>query len=192
MREGVKQILSDTDDIVVSDEASTGKEAIELTQRNSYDVVLLDITMPGRDGLETLRDLRAARAEDADPHPEHLPRGTLRGAGLRAVLRLRGEGQRPGRAYSRHTQGRSRRQVHQSEGRGSASHTKLDKDFTKPPHELLSDREYQVMRMLRDRKTIKEIALRPVPFHQDRQHLPGKGLREAGHPYKRRPCHLCH
>jgi DNA-binding NarL/FixJ family response regulator len=57
VREGVKQILSNLEDIVVEDEAGDGQEALEKALRGDFDVILLDISMPGRGGLETLEDI---------------------------------------------------------------------------------------------------------------------------------------
>ena len=61
VREGLKQILADNPDIVVSGEASNGGEALHRVSKNKYDLVLLDISMPDRSGLEVLRDLRSHR-----------------------------------------------------------------------------------------------------------------------------------
>src|SRR4030042_6515423 len=61
VREGLKQILADNPDIVVSGEASNGGEALHRVSKNKYDLVLLDISMPDRSGLEVLRDLRSQK-----------------------------------------------------------------------------------------------------------------------------------
>src|SRR5712671_7210333 len=59
VRKGVKLIFGETDDICVEAEASNGLEAFQLAISNSYDVLLLDIIMPGRsNGLDVLRELR--------------------------------------------------------------------------------------------------------------------------------------
>ena len=58
VRKGMKQILAETRDIVVADEASNGREVLEKVQKNDFDMVLLDISMPGRDGLEVLKELK--------------------------------------------------------------------------------------------------------------------------------------
>jgi DNA-binding NarL/FixJ family response regulator len=58
VREGLKQILSDTEDILVVDEADSGQAVLTSAARSNFDVVLLDISMPGRDGLEVLRELK--------------------------------------------------------------------------------------------------------------------------------------
>ena len=59
VREGFKQVLSDTTDMLVADEAGNGQEVLNLIRNNKYDVILLDISMPGRSGLEILKELRS-------------------------------------------------------------------------------------------------------------------------------------
>jgi DNA-binding NarL/FixJ family response regulator len=63
VRRGIAQIVSTSGDIVVAGEASTGEEALELAIKGDFDVVILDIAMPGRGGLDVIRDIRAARPE---------------------------------------------------------------------------------------------------------------------------------
>ena len=58
VRKGIALIIAETTDIVVTDEAKNGQEAIEKTMINDFDMVLLDISMPGRDGFETLKELK--------------------------------------------------------------------------------------------------------------------------------------
>ncbi len=58
VRRGVKQILAVTDDITVAGEAENGAEAVSLVEKNAYDIVLLDISLPGRNGLDTLKQIR--------------------------------------------------------------------------------------------------------------------------------------
>ncbi len=59
-RSGMRRLLSDESDMRVSGEAANGQEVIDLLQAGSYSVVLLDINMPGRSGLETLKRIRAS------------------------------------------------------------------------------------------------------------------------------------
>jgi DNA-binding NarL/FixJ family response regulator len=59
VREGVKQIVADTTDIQVGGEARTGSEAIAEVRRAKWDVVVLDLNLPDRAGLEVLAQLRA-------------------------------------------------------------------------------------------------------------------------------------
>lgn len=58
VRHGLRQLLDREPDIEVVGEASNGNEVFELLRTNSVDVVILDISMPGRNGLETLKELR--------------------------------------------------------------------------------------------------------------------------------------
>jgi len=61
VREGLKQILAETSDIVVSGEAANGQEILNKIFKNDYDVVLLDISMPGKSGLDILKDLKSIK-----------------------------------------------------------------------------------------------------------------------------------
>jgi len=59
VREGLKQIVSETSDIIVGGEARTGGEAIELVRRGPWDIVVLDLNLPDRPGLDVLAQIRA-------------------------------------------------------------------------------------------------------------------------------------
>lgn len=58
VREGLKQILADTTDLIVAGDADTGHEAIKLAREDGYDVLLLDISMPDRSGIEILKQIK--------------------------------------------------------------------------------------------------------------------------------------
>ncbi len=58
VREGLKQIVSETDDITVGGEARTGAEAMDLVRRQKFDVVVLDLNLPDRPGLDVLSQIR--------------------------------------------------------------------------------------------------------------------------------------
>jgi len=58
VRRGLREILSATSDIIVKDEAANGADAINMICKNTYDLVLLDISMPGRNGLDILKQIR--------------------------------------------------------------------------------------------------------------------------------------
>jgi DNA-binding NarL/FixJ family response regulator len=60
-RNGVRLMLGTADDIEVSGEAANAHDAMQMVEEGDYDVALVDITMPGKNGLELLRSLRAAR-----------------------------------------------------------------------------------------------------------------------------------
>lgn len=58
IRKGLKQILEDTHDIRVTGEAETGMQAITMAHENRYDIILLDITLPDKYGIDILRQLK--------------------------------------------------------------------------------------------------------------------------------------
>lgn len=58
LRAGLKHILSETPDIVVAGEASNGHETLAKAQAEHWDVLLLDMTMPGRSGIELIKQLK--------------------------------------------------------------------------------------------------------------------------------------
>jgi len=61
IRKGLKQILDDTGDIRVTGEAETGMQAINLVRDHEYGIVLLDITLPDKYGIDVLKQLKAQR-----------------------------------------------------------------------------------------------------------------------------------
>lgn len=63
VRRGLGQIIAETMDLEVGAEASNGAEVLTLIQDDEFDAVVLDINMPGMDGLDTLKQLRAVRPE---------------------------------------------------------------------------------------------------------------------------------
>jgi two-component system, NarL family, invasion response regulator UvrY len=60
-REGLKMVIATTANMTVAGEASTGQELLQKVQENDYDLVVLDISMPGRNGLDTLAELKTMR-----------------------------------------------------------------------------------------------------------------------------------
>ena len=63
VRAGLRQFLSDQSDMSVAGEASTGAETVSMVRAEPYDVVLLDISMPDRNGVDTLKQLKQIRPE---------------------------------------------------------------------------------------------------------------------------------
>ena len=60
-RRGLKQIIAETTDMVVADEATDGWEVLNKVKAGDYDVVLLDISMPGKTGMDVLAQLKNER-----------------------------------------------------------------------------------------------------------------------------------
>ena len=66
VREGIKRIINDIPDMHIIAEASNGNEAMELILKNTYDIVLLDISMPILNGLQTLKLIKKYKERDRE------------------------------------------------------------------------------------------------------------------------------
>ena len=158
VREGLKQIISDISDIVVTGEAGNGQEALEKIWENGYDVVLLDISMPGRSGLEILKQIKSDKPAihvlilSVFPEEQYAIRALKAGASgyltkestpkelIDAIRKVSG-----GKKY-----------VSSSLAERLASH--LEVKAENALHESLSDREYEVLCMIASGKQVTEIA----------------------------------
>ena len=158
VRAGFKQVLSETPDLIVADEAGNGQEVLEHLKKKKYDVVLLDISMPGKNGLEILGDLKTDYPKlpvlilSIYPEEQYAIRA-LR-AGASGYLTKASAPHELISAIRKISQGG--RYISASLAEKLASY--LDADMTKSPHETLSNREHQVMRMIASGKTVSEIA----------------------------------
>jgi len=157
VRKGLKQIFSVTDDIVVADEAGSGAEAISLIGRNSYDVVLLDISMPGRNGLDVLKQIRMLKPKLPvlifSMHAEDEYAIRCYKAGAAGYLRKDSSTDEVIAAIKKVARGGRYMNENLSEKLpfGWAS-------SQEPPHGRLSDREFQIIFLLGAGKTTTEIA----------------------------------
>ena len=158
VREGLKQILGEEKDMNVVEEASNGQEALQKIGKSEYDCVLLDISMPGRSGLEVLKDIKALRPKlpvlILSMHSEELYAIRALRAGASGYLTKASASEELIGAIRKVAAGRK----YVSTSLAEKLAVELDADASKPPHETLSDREYQVMIMLASGKTVKEIA----------------------------------
>jgi len=158
VRRGVVQILAESPHIVVAGEASCGSEVLRAVRENDYDIVLLDIAMPGGSGLEVLKELQSLKPDvqvlilSMYPEKQYALRALK--AGAAGYLTKDSAPDELIEAIERISQGnkyitRSLAQEMASELGGKAG---------KELHETLSDREYQVMRLLAAGKSVSEIA----------------------------------
>jgi two-component system invasion response regulator UvrY len=61
IRDGLKKILGDTDDMVVAGEATNGMQALEKVRERNWDLVVLDLSMPGRSGIELIKLIKSEK-----------------------------------------------------------------------------------------------------------------------------------
>jgi DNA-binding NarL/FixJ family response regulator len=138
-------------------EADNGHKALELARRQRWDVVVLDITMPDKDGLEVLQELRRERPKVPvlilSAHPEDQLALRLLKAGAAGYLTKDKSPEVLLKAVRRLAHGGK----YVSESLAEQAVSRLTSDTTKPLYETLSDREYQVLRMIASGRTIKEI-----------------------------------
>jgi DNA-binding NarL/FixJ family response regulator len=158
VRKGLKQILLDTEDIEKVDEAGNGKETLNKVAENKYDLVLLDITLPGRSGIDVLKQLKCIEPElpvlILSMHPEEQYAVRSLRAGAAGYLTKESAPQELISAIRRVASGG--KYITSSLAEKLAG--ELGSDSSKPLHQTLSDREYQVMCMIASGKTAKEIA----------------------------------
>ena len=159
VREGIKQIISETDDIVVDGEAASGHDALDLIKNVHFDAVLLDISMPGMGGLEVLK--RIVREREGLPvlilsiHPEEQYAVRSLKAGAAGYLT---KGSAPDELVT------AIRQISAGGTYVSASQSPRLEALTrgkgplKLPHEVLSDREFEVLRLIAQGKAVGVIA----------------------------------
>lgn len=158
VREGIKQILGDPPGAITFGEANTAPEALRLAREQDWDVVVLDLSLGERSGLEVLKELKQVRP--------HLPV---------LILTMHSEEQYARRAFKAGAAGYVTKDSSRAElvkavnkvmngGRyiSAALAEKLIFDIAagtdRVPHEALSDREFEVMLLIASGKTVGEIA----------------------------------
>lgn len=158
-RAGVKQLLAGTSDISVEAEASNGKEVIVLLDRHDFDVILLDISMPGAGGVEVIKRIKSTNPDQVilvvTMHPvEQYGIRVLR-SGASGYFNKEGDVEDLIKAIRKVAGG-----GWYVDGQlGEQFVTRLKGVFRKPRHENLSDREFQVLNMIAAGKTTKNIAV---------------------------------
>lgn len=157
LREGLKQILTEEFPQAEFGQAGTTHETLERLQRERWDVLILDIFMPGRSGLDVLAEVRQSHPRlpvlvlSSAPE-EQLALRVLK-AGASGYLNKQAAPESLVEAVKKVLAGGK----YVSAGLAERLAAELAHP-TKRPHELLSDREFQVMQMLVAGKSLKEIA----------------------------------
>ncbi|HEY2918307.1 MAG TPA: response regulator transcription factor [Candidatus Binatia bacterium] len=158
VRQGLTRILAEETDMVLAAEAATGQELLDKLDKTDCDVVLLDISMPGRGGLDILAELRRHYPKIPVLVLSVYPEDQF---GLR-VLKSGAAGYMNKEAACDQLVNAIRKVCsggkYVSANLAEKIAADLAADSHLPPHELLSDREYQVMSLLASGKTVSEIA----------------------------------
>jgi len=158
VRRGLKEILASEDDMDVVGEAKNGDEALELVRKLDWDVAVLDFSMPGRSGVELIKEIK--RRHPSRPIlvlsmlPEEAHAAQVFKAGGSGYINKESAGEELTAAIRKVANGGK----YVSANFAEKLATDLAPDAEKPLHESLSDREYRVMWLLASGKQINQIA----------------------------------
>ena len=158
VRDGIKRMFDDRAASVVFGEAESPETALKLAEQQDWDIVVLDITLGHRSGLEALKDLKKIR-----------PRVPV------LILSMHTEEQYARRAFRAGASGYITKDCTREELLGAVQKcitgsryvspalaeklvVDLERGSDGPPHETLSDREFEVLRLIASGKTVSEIA----------------------------------
>jgi two-component system invasion response regulator UvrY len=157
-REGLRRILAGCPDINVADEASNGQEVFEKVWNNEYDMVLLDIAMPGTPGLEVLKRLKNEKPKlpvlVLSMYPEEQYAVRVIKAGASGYLTKESASEELISAIRRISGGK--KYITSSIAERLADDVELTAE--NPLHNTLSDREFEVYRMIVAGKTTTQMA----------------------------------
>jgi two-component system invasion response regulator UvrY len=157
-RRGLKQIIAEASDMVVADEATDGWEVLSKVRAGDYDVVLLDISMPGKTGIDVLSELKnekpGLRILMLSMHPEEQYAVRALRAGASGYLTKESAPDELVAAIRKVSTGGNYVSSSLAEKLASV----VQENAEQLPHERLSDREYRVMCMIASGKTVSEIA----------------------------------
>jgi DNA-binding NarL/FixJ family response regulator len=158
VRQGLKQILSETEDLVVAGEADDGAEALQLARQQEWDVFLLDVTMPNRNGIDTLKQLKKEFPRlpvlILSMHPEEQYAVRAIKSGASGYLTKQSAPELLVTAIRQVARGKKYVSPAVAEQLANA----IGKDSEQAPHELLSDREYEVLKLIAAGRTLTQIA----------------------------------
>lgn len=158
VREGLKLILDESEDISVEGEASDGDEAFRLITEKFFDIVILDISMPGKSGLEVLREIKSYKPEQKvlilSMHAENIyAKRTLRAGASGYMTKECAPADLVDAIHKINSGGK-----YISPLLAEILIEEIGGDLTVSPHEKLSNREYQVFEKIAAGKKVFEVA----------------------------------
>jgi two-component system invasion response regulator UvrY len=160
LRQGLKQMLQETDDIIVVNEAENASRALHLALKEDADVLLLDISLPDRSGIEVLKQIKNEKPKLAvlmlSAHRED--QYAIRALKAGASGYLSKEGALAELVIAIRTVAKGKKYVGLAVAEALANHLYADSD--KPAHETLSDREFQTLTLLASGLRVSDIALK--------------------------------
>ena len=158
VRAGLRQFLLDDPQVTKVDEADSGQSAMEALRRARYDLLILDINMPGRNGLDILRNVTSAHPDTkvliVSGYPERQYAVNVLKSGASGYISKESAPEELLKAT--HTVLGGRRYV--SATLAEQLVTDLDIDSDKPIHSKLSEREFQIFCKLASGKAVSDIA----------------------------------
>jgi two-component system invasion response regulator UvrY len=158
VRKGLKQILEETPDLMVAGEADNGREILSMIRKEEFDVIVLDISLPGKSGLDILKDIKNEHPNlpvlVLSMHPEEQYAIRVLKAGAKAYLTKESAPDELITALRKVSRGG--KYITSSLAERLAGN--LEQNMSQPLHNMLSDREYTVMCLIASGKTISEIA----------------------------------
>jgi two-component system invasion response regulator UvrY len=158
VRQGLRRILDEAKGIAVVGEAANGAEALKSIRTLEWDVMLLDISMPVKGGAETLKQVlqenRKARVLVLSMYAEDQYAVRMMKAGASGYLTKDVAPEQLVEAIWKVVEGKK----HISPALAELLLQEINTDPDKPLHALLSDREYQVLRLIGSGKKVSEIA----------------------------------
>ncbi len=158
VRRGLKQILAEQFKRAVFGEATNAQEALDRVWKEPWDIVILDLTMPGRSGLEVLKEIKRERPKlpviILSMHPEDQFAVRLLKAGASGYMTKESAPEELVGAVKKAVAGGRYVSVSLAEKLASL----IVNDALAAPHEALSDREFLIMRMIASGKPVGVIA----------------------------------
>jgi two-component system invasion response regulator UvrY len=158
IRKGLKQILLEEYPSAIIEEVNDAEEVIKKTISDEWDIIICDLSMPGRSGLDVVQQVKQNFPKlpvlILSIHPEEQYAIRVLRAGAAGYLSKDAATQELVNAVQRVLQGRK----YVSSAIAEKMVSELDQDTSRPPHEVLSDREFEVFKMIASGKTVSEIA----------------------------------